>query len=208
MRLYLVRHAMCDGVGSALCGRAPGVRLNSEGRAQAAALAKRLRDERLCAIYSSPLERARETAEAIAAPHKLPLCIEPGLNEIDFGDWTGLTIRDLEPCPQWRAFNERRSATCVPGGERMLEVQARMVAAIDALHARHPQGTVVAVSHADVIKAALAHCLRVSLDHISCFDIDPASISTLEVGGSGARMIRLNDSAPSIEVSPFHHHTR
>jgi probable phosphomutase (TIGR03848 family) len=206
MRLYLVRHALCEGVGSILRGRAPGVSLNDEGREQAAWLADRLRDEPVHAIYSSPLDRARETAEAIAAPHQLPVCIEPGLNEIDFGEWTGRTIGELQEHPRWRAFNERRSATRVPGGELMLEVQQRMIAAIDSLRERHPWGTVVAVSHGDVIKAALAHYLRISLDHILCFEIDPASISTLDVGRSGTRVIRLNDSASSDLLNPFRHH--
>jgi probable phosphomutase (TIGR03848 family) len=206
MRLFLVRHAMCDGVGFALNGRAPGVRLNAEGREQATALAERLRSERLRAVYCSPVERALQTAEAIAEPHHLTPCIEPGLNEIDFGEWTGRTISDLQELPRWRAFNERRSVTCVPGGELMLDVQARIIAAIDSLRERHPRDTVVAVSHGDVIKAALAHYLRVSLDHISFFEIDPASVSTLQVGRSGARLNRLNDSASSLTFSPFHHH--
>jgi broad specificity phosphatase PhoE len=182
------------------------VSLNDEGREQAAWLAERLRDERLHAIYSSPLERARETAEAIAAPHQLPVCIEPGLNEIDFGEWTGRTIRDLQEHPRWRAFNERRSATRVPGGELMLEVQQRMIAAVDSLRERHPWGSVLAVSHGDVIKAALAHYLRISLDHILCFDIDPASISTLVVERAGTRVIRLNDSASTDSFTPFRYH--
>lgn len=207
MRLYLVRHALCDGVGSILRGRAPGVSLNDEGREQAAWLADRLRDERLHAIYSSPLERARETAEAIAVPHRLPVCIEPGLNEVDFGEWTGRTVSDLEQHPRWRAFNERRGATRVPGGELMLEVQMRMITAIDSLRERHPWGTVLAVSHGDVIKAALAHYLRISLDHILCFEIDPASVSTLEVGRTGTRVIRLNDSASPLSLNPFRYHT-
>jgi broad specificity phosphatase PhoE len=207
MLLYLVRHAMCDGVGFVLNGRAPGVRLNAEGREQATALAERLRDEPLRAIYCSPVERARETAEAIAAPHQLTPCIEPGLDEIDFGEWTGRTIGDLQQLPRWRAFNERRSVTSVPGGELMLDVQARVVAAIDLLRERHPRDRVVAVSHGDVIKAAIAHYLRASLDHISFFEIDPAGVSTLEVERSGARMIRLNDSASSLSLRQLHHHT-
>jgi probable phosphomutase (TIGR03848 family) len=206
MRLYLVRHALCDGVGSILRGRAPGVSLNDEGREQAAWLAERLRDERLHAIYSSPLDRARETAEAIAAPHQLPVCIEPGLNEMDFGEWTGRTIRDLQEHPRWRAFNERRSATRVPGGELMLEVQQRMIAAVDSLRERHRWGSVLAVSHGDVIKAALAHYLRISLDHILCFDIDPASISTLDVERAGTRVIRLNDCGSTDSFTPFRSH--
>ena len=206
MRLYLVRHALCDGVGSILRGRAPGVSLNEEGREQAAWLAERLRDERLHAIYSSPLDRARETAEAIAAPHQLPVCIEPGLNEMDFGEWTGRTIRDLQEHPRWRAFNERRSATRVPGGELMLEVQQRMIAAVDSLRERHPWGSVLAVSHGDVIKAALAHYLRISLDHILCFDIDPASISTLDVERAGTRVIRLNDCGSTDSFTPLRYH--
>jgi probable phosphomutase (TIGR03848 family) len=206
MRLYLVRHALCDGVGNILLGRAPGALLNEAGREQAAWLAERLAEERLHAIYSSPLERARETAEAIAAPHQLPVCTEPGLNEIDFGDWTGRAVGDLEEHPRWRAFNEHRSATRVPRGELMLEVQVRIIAAIDSLRERHPWGTVLAVSHSDVIKAALAHYLRISLDHILCFDVDPASITTLDADRSGTRLIRLNDSASSFSLSPFRSH--
>jgi probable phosphomutase (TIGR03848 family) len=206
MRLYLVRHAMCDGVGSVIRGRASGASLNDEGREQAALLSDRLRDAPLHAVYSSPLERALETAEAIATPHQLTPYIEPGLNEIDFGEWTGRTIEDLQQLPRWRAFNERRSATRIPGGELMLEVQARMIATIDSLRERHPWGTVLAVSHGDVIKAALAHYLRISLDHILCFEVDPASISTLEVTRSGVQVIRLNDSASPLLLNPFRHH--
>ncbi len=115
MRLYLVRHAVADGVGSIIHGRRPGVSLNEVGREQAAWLAERLRDDQLHAVYSSPLERARETAEAIAAPHRVPVCIEPGLNEMNFGEWTGRSVEELREHPRWRAFNERRSATRVPG---------------------------------------------------------------------------------------------
>jgi probable phosphoglycerate mutase len=193
MRLYLVRHALCDGVGSMLWGRAPGISLNEEGREQAAALSERLRCEPLRAIYCSPLQRARETADSIAAPHHLEPYIDAGLSEIDFGEWTARPIDDLHPLPLWRAFNERRSATRVPGGELTIEAQTRVVATIDSLRERHERGTVLAVSHGDVIKAALAHYLRLSLDHISFFQIDPASISTLEVGRHRARVIRLND---------------
>jgi ribonuclease H / adenosylcobalamin/alpha-ribazole phosphatase len=183
---------MSDGVGKSLNGRAPGVSLNEHGVAQAEVLAERFRNEPIVAIYSSPLERARETANAIAAPHEMTPCIDAALNEIDFGEWTGLSLNELELRPRWKTFNERRSTTRVPRGESMLEVQARVVASIDTMFGKHQTQSVVAVSHGDVIKSALAHYLRISLDHILLFDIDPASVTMLDVERSGTRVVRLN----------------
>jgi ribonuclease H / adenosylcobalamin/alpha-ribazole phosphatase len=183
---------MCDGTGHVLAGRAAGVSLNAEGRSQAARLAERLRDEPLRAIYSSPLERALDTARAIGKPHRLTPCVDAALNEIDFGEWTGCALDELDSLGAWRDWNERRHAACIPGGERMRDVQARAVGTIEELRERHPKATAVIVSHGDVIKAAVAHYLGMSLDNIGRFDIDPASITTLEMEPWGVRMVRIN----------------
>jgi probable phosphoglycerate mutase len=190
--LLLVRHAMCDPVGRAIAGRAPGVSLNAEGRAQAERLAERLARRALDAIYASPLERARETADAIAAPHALAVCVDAGLNEIDFGDWTGRTLAELEPVAAWRAFNSRRRSARIPGGESMRDAQLRAVAAVERLCERHPSATVLAVSHGDIIKGIVAHYLGMSLDHLARLEIAPASVSVLAREGSRATVLALN----------------
>jgi probable phosphomutase (TIGR03848 family) len=195
--LFLVRHAAHDLVGKALCGRMPGVKLGGEGRAQAERLATRLSRETVAAVQASPLERARETAEPIARHFGLGVEVADAVNEIDVGAWTGTPFGELRDDPRWRLWNSARSVTRAPGGETMLEVQARTVAHMEALRARFADQAVVIVSHADVIKAALAYCLGLSLDGLQRFDIAPASLSTVVIGDWGAKVLSVNEVAAS-----------
>jgi len=192
--LLLVRHALCDPVGTAIAGRATGVMLNAAGETQAARLGSRLRALPIEAVYSSPLERARQTAAPIAAARHVEVELLEGVGEIDFGEWTGRTLVELDGGIGWRRFNSFRSGTRVPGGELIVEVQARAVAALGALRERHPDGVVAVVSHGDVIKAALAYYLGMPLDLMQRLDIDPASTSTLVLDADGVRVLRLNDT--------------
>jgi len=189
---HLVRHATYGLIGHVLAGRTPGHRLNPAGQAQAAALAASLAALPIAAIVSSPLERTRETAEAIAAPHGLPVQIEPDLIEIDFGEWTGSAFPALHALPEWRAFNSFRSSTPIPGGETMLAAQSRAVAAILRQRAAHPGSELVVVSHGDVVKAILAHFLGMPLDLFRRLDIAPGSRSVLALHDEDAQVRAVN----------------
>jgi probable phosphomutase (TIGR03848 family) len=194
----LVRHASHDLLGRTLAGRMPGVHLNERGRREALWLRDRLQGERVEALYASPLERSRETAAPIAEALGLIPQIEPAFSEMAFGEWTGRDFADLERIAAWKAFNACRTAAGVPGGETMLETQSRAVKALERLRECHGGSTVVVVSHGDVIRAAVAHYLGLSLDLLHRFEIEPASITTLRVADHGATLLRLNESpAPS-----------
>lgn len=192
-RFLLVRHATCHPVGVSIAGRAPGVSLDVDGRAEAARLADALRAAPIEAIYTSPLERARETADAIARVHHLPVQQCDAFTEIDFGEWTGCTFDALAADERWRRFNTFRSATRIPGGELITEVQLRAVRGLEQLRRAHADGTVVVVSHADVIRAVLAYYLGMPLDLMLRLEIAPASTSVLHLDDWGATIARVNE---------------
>jgi probable phosphoglycerate mutase len=183
-------------VGKLIAGRSPGVHLNRTGRAQAAALALRLQSLPVAAILSSPLERAVETAQPLAGALGLPIIEDSRLNEVDFGHWTGRTLSELGELPAWRDFNERRSSTRIPGGEIMAEVVSRSVAALDQVR-RSPDlvGRLVAViSHGDVLRSVVAHCIGMDPDKIHSIEIAPASVSILLFEDDNWRLLLLNST--------------
>jgi broad specificity phosphatase PhoE len=175
----LIRHGLTDAVGQRITGRLPGVFLNATGREQAAGLPERLRRWKIDAIYSSPLERTMETAGAVA--DKLGLSVRPNAAflEFDFGDWSGVSIAELDQRADWKSFCQFRSSTRAPEGELITEVQTRVVTGLTALCEAHPDRTVAVFSHADAIKAALLHYLPAPADNINRLVVDPASISVL-----------------------------
>lgn len=191
--LILVRHAAHVHLNGTLSGRMPGVPLSEAGRAQAARLAERLAVRGVDAVQASPLDRARETAAAIAEAAGLSARIADGLQEIEFGDWTGRRFDQLAGDPAWDAWNAHRGAARPPGGESMAEAQARIVSYLDRVAREHDGGTVVLVSHADMIRSAVAHVLGLELDNLLRFDIDPASATTLTWGDGWARVNVLNE---------------
>ena len=186
--IHLVRHGEHGQVGQALSGRTPGIGLSDAGRLQAAALAVRLKGSGVGAVLSSPVQRARETAAPIAAALGVATVVEPGLEEIDFGAWSGQRFDALAAAPGWDAWNRARSLAATPGGETMLAVQARAVAAL----MRQAGGAVVAVSHSDVIKAVLAFALGMPLDLLHRLEVAPGSRSVLVLGGDFARVEAVN----------------
>jgi probable phosphomutase (TIGR03848 family) len=196
--LLLIRHATCDPVGRLLAGRAPGVRLNGEGRAQAARLVDRLRDVELDAIYSSPMERAVETAEPLARHAKRDVETMNALTEIEFGEWTGRTVEALEPHDDWRRFNALRSLGRPPAGESMLEVQARALRAVETIRLRHPGGTCAVVSHGDVLRCLVAHLAGIPIDLFQRLEISPASVSIVRVGEREINILRVNDTTGTV----------
>lgn len=204
LTMLLVRHASCDHVGQRLAGRAPGVCLNARGRAEADALGTALvagwgvrPPARIQALYSAPLERALETAEILGHHLKLPVHPAPGLDELDFGEWTGRSFAELEADPRWRTFNLARASTRIPGGELMGEAVTRAVRELQGLAARHQHGIVAAVSHADVIRGILLEALGLPLDHIHRLEVvAPASVSAIRLSAGGlGEVISVNWTA-------------
>lgn len=195
---HLIRHGTYGLLGRVLAGRTRGHSLDETGLAQARALAEVLADRPIAAVVSSPLERTCETAAPIAARFGLEVGIEPDVIELDFGDWTGRSFESLRTWSGWEAFTRFRSTAQVPGGEAMLAVQARSVAAIVRLRAAYPDGEVVIVSHGDVIKSVLAHFLTIPIDMFRRFDIAPASRSIVAVTDADARVLAVNIPPPVI----------
>lgn len=191
-RFSLVRHGSYDLLDVALGGRAAHP-LNATGRAEAARLAAALGGQ---AVVASPVRRAQETAQPIAAALGLILETDPAFAEIDFAGWTGATFADLRGASGWHDWNAFRSMAQVPGGEAMLAVQARAVAAIARLAAVWPDGEVVVVSHGDVIKAILAHLLGAPLDLLRRIEVGPGSISRVLLTGDDARVLGINLPPP------------
>ncbi len=167
-----------------LCGRLPGIHLNSEGLRQAAILGEVLKQRySLDAIVSSPLERAIETARPIAEAQNKSVLIEPRLTEIDFGNWVGKSFDELHGCDEWQDFNRQRSLRNAPGGESMTEVQSRSWRAIETFTATLEDGSTIAfVSHGDVIRCLLLLFLGMSIDHIHRLEVAPSSISEIVLG--------------------------
>ena len=196
---YLIRHGMNDWVGKRLAGWLPGVHLNAEGRAQAERTAGELARAGLSALYTSPLDRARETAEIIAARLGLAPEAREAFGEFRVGEWEGRDIDGLAADARWRAFNSYRSGTRPPGGELMGEVQVRFVAELERLRTRHPGAHVAVVSHADPIKAAIAHYLGIPLDLCLRLEIHPASVSMIRVEDWGAQILVVNGLGAAAE---------
>jgi probable phosphomutase (TIGR03848 family) len=194
--LLLVRHGLTDETGRRLSGRLQGVHLNGTGRSQARALAERLAVLPLAAIYSSPLERALETAGPLAEGQGLEPEVREDLAEVDFGEWTGLWMEELAGRPEWQAYNARRRSTRPPGGESMAEVQARAVAALEQIRERHRGSLVAVFSHGDVIRAAVLHYLGMGIDLHDRLEISPASLTMLGWAADTPRLVRLNDTGP------------
>ncbi|MBI3637241.1 MAG: MSMEG_4193 family putative phosphomutase [Candidatus Rokubacteria bacterium] len=178
--VFLVRHGLTPTTGRVLPGRAPGLSLADKGRAQAEAAARRLAAvPRVAAVYASPLERARETAAPIARALRVAVRPERGLLELDIGAWTGQSLKRASRRPEWAIVQRHPSGFRFPGGESFLEMQTRVVSTLERLVARHPGQRIVAVSHADPIKAVLAHALGMHLDHFQRIAIAPGSISVI-----------------------------
>jgi probable phosphoglycerate mutase len=190
--LLLVRHGLTDAVGKIICGQLPGYPLNEKGRAEAALLASSLSSVKLHAAYSSPLQRARDTAEAIAAPHGLRVVEMEALTDIDFGQWNAQAIADLESVDSFRRFNQHRAFCGIPNGERVSHVQARMVDVLAEIADAHVGGTVVVVSHGDPIRLALAFYLGFAVDHVQRVEIGTGSITALELNDRDATLRTLN----------------
>lgn len=191
--VFLVRHGSHDRLGKVLCGRMDGVTLSEDGLRESAALAAWLARERLVGLYTSPLERTRETAAPIAQACGLEPIEDADLLEIDFGAWTGKSFDELREDPAWTAWNTQRAMARPPGGESMVEVQARLRRWLDRVRLVHPEQRIAAVAHADPIKVLVAHVLGFSLDQHDRLEISPGSVSVIVAGDWGAKVMSLNE---------------
>jgi probable phosphomutase (TIGR03848 family) len=200
--LVLARHAVTEQTGPLLTGRNPGVDLSEDGRKQAAALADRLADLPVAAVYASPMERTTQTAEVVAERHALPVRGLPGALEADYGDWTGGKLSDLAKTELWKTVQHAPSRARFPGGESLAEMQARVVRCLEEVVAEHPGELVVVVSHADPIKAAIAHYTGVHLDLFQRIVVSPASVTAFYLSAHGAALVKCNDTGSLDELRP------
>jgi probable phosphomutase (TIGR03848 family) len=202
--VLLVRHGLTAGTGHVLTGRTPGVPLDERGREQARALAARLAAVPLDAIVTSPLDRCRQTAEAIAAArdgHPAAVAEDEELAEVAYGDWTGKPLRRLAKEPMWRVVQAHPSAARFPGpdGESMSDMQHRAVRAVRAWNARlGPRAVYVICSHGDVIKSVIADSLGLHLDMCQRIQVDPCSLSVIRYTPLRPFLLRLNDTGGSV----------
>ena len=201
--VLLVRHGLTPTTGRVLPGRSLGLHLSDEGRRQAEAAARRIAKlERVAAVYASPLERARETALAIAKARGLAVRIDRGLLELDIGAWTGSSLTRVSRKPEWAQVQRYPSGFRFPDGESFTEMQTRITSALRRLVDRYPGGTVVAVSHADPIKAAIAHYTGVHLDLFQRIVVSPASVTAFGFGPHGVAMLKCNDTGSLDDLVP------
>jgi broad specificity phosphatase PhoE len=197
---HLLRHGE-PAVFGRINGRLPGVGLSAKGRAEIAAVADRLAEERIEALYSSPLQRTRETAEILAERLDLPIGYREDVIELDFGEWTGLTPAAIRQDERWLLWSNRRSIASIPGGESWRQVQDRIVNSLFDLRQIHPRDTVVIVSHGDVIRAGLLFAFGMPLDFHARIEVGFASISTISLEDGGIRVLTLNER-PRLPPSP------
>jgi len=200
-RLLLLRHATTDHTGKRLSGWTPGIHLGEKGLQEARALAERLAPVELHAIYSSPLERCQETAAAVAEPRGLKVSTIEDVGEVRYGDWTGKEHSELAKTDLWRTVQFHPSGARFPEGESIHEMQTRAVLACERLRAAHPGETVAVCSHADVIKAVVAHYLGMHLDLFQRLVVGTASVTALGFGPV-PYLLRLSDSGTTRDLNP------
>jgi probable phosphoglycerate mutase len=199
--ILLVRHGTTATTGKVLPGRAPGLHLADKGLAQAEAVAGRIAAlKRVAAVYASPMERTQETAKPIARELGHRVRTHHGLNECDFGDWTGKRLADLRRRRDWRRVQRHPSGFRFPRGESFAEMQLRIVGALADVHHRNPGDTIVAVSHADPIKAAVAHAVGTHLDLFQRIVVSPCSVTALLWSDDGPMVLAVSSTAALTEL--------
>ena len=196
--LLLIRHGENDFVKTGkLAGRLPGVHLNEKGQKQAQALGEALKDVPIKAVYSSPLERAMETAAPIAEAHKLTIVQQPDLMDTDIGKWQGKSLAVLRLTKAWKVVQSAPSRFRFPDGESFIDAQTRYVDALERILTKHkPNDVVAVVFHADPIKLAVSHFLGMPLDHFQRLGCDTGSLTAVQVSEMSAHLIKLNQRPP------------
>ncbi len=199
--IIFVRHGKTPTTGTKLPGRAPNLHLSDEGKSQAETIAKEIEKssssflgKRISAVYASPMERTQETARPIAKALNLRVRTLKGLNECDFGDWTGRRLRDLSKLKSWSTVQKKPSSFRFPNGESFSEMQNRMLRTVDKMRERHPGETIVCVSHADPIKAILASAVGTPLDLFQRIVVGPCSASVVLYTKERPLVLTLNSN--------------
>jgi len=202
--VLLVRHGTTATTGTVLPGRAPGLHLAQTGLTQAENVALRIAElaKKPTALYTSPLERARETAAPIAKALQLRAVLERGLLECDFGAWTGKKLALLAKKPEWRNVQQAPSSFRFPQGESFAEMQLRIWSTLERLAARHRGKTIVVVSHADPIKAAVTYAQGVPLDLFQRTVISTCSVSALAIGAGAPMALCVNSTSSLKDLAP------
>src|SRR3954451_15218911 len=203
--VFLVRHGLTGQTGRLLYGRTPGIDLDARGRAQAEALVARFEGVRLSAIYSSPLERCRQTVEPLSAARRIAIRTDDAFLEMEAGDWTGRTLAQLRRTKAWRTVQQTPSDFVFPGGEAFMDAQARVVTAIDRLARRHSKGSIAIATHGDIARIALAHYLATPLDDFQRIVIDTVGVSVILLGADRPHVLLVNDTG-GLRRRPGEHH--
>jgi probable phosphoglycerate mutase len=199
--VLFVRHGVTPTTGKVLPGQAPGLHLSEQGRAQVRQTAGAIaRLGTVSAIYTSPMERTRETADAIGEATGIEPVVVPALADPDAGEWTNQELRALYRLPEWRAVQRHPSAFRFPGGESVAEVTARVTDSVDRIVRDHPGQTVVAVSHADVIRIVLAGALGSPIDLWDRLTVGPASVSAVAFHPNGAQVLCTNAGPDGLPI--------
>lgn len=202
-RILLIRHGTIDGIGKIMYGRTPGVGLNERGRAEAAALGLQLEQAGIRRIFSSPMQRALETAAPLSSRIGVEVIGVEDLNEIDFGEWSSHSVADLLSSPTWQAFNTNRSLVTIPGGECLLGVQTRMIRFLSEAARQFEDETIAVFSHADPLKTAIAHVVGLPIDSIPRIEISPASVSIVHWDKHNVRILCINCPGTAAVVNPW-----
>jgi len=202
--VLMVRHGRTPTTGKVLPGRAPGLNLSADGIAEAERVAERIAAiAKVDAVYASPLERARQTAAPIGRALGKKVVIHNGLLECDFGAWTGASLTSLMKKKEWTTVQKAPSTFRFPNGESFTEMQTRMVSALDDIRSHHPGKVVVCVSHADPIKAAVAHAMGTHLDLFQRIVISTCSVSAVSYSLAGPVVLTVNSTGGSLaELRP------
>ncbi len=190
---FLVRHGHNDWIDKGIPGWTPEVHLNEQGRLEALRLAERFPPGSIAALFSSPLERTKETAAPLAKRLGLKVSINDDLGEVRCGEWTGLLFADLSPDKIGELFGSFRKGMCIPGGESITDVQERMVRCLDEIRGQYPDQRVVVVSHGDPIKSIAAYYAGAPLASYLQVEIRPCSVTILEIDAEYARIVAMND---------------
>jgi len=202
MLLFLIRHALTPATGIRLSGWTPGLHLSDEGRAEAEALAERMRPVTLAAMYASPLERCIETGKPTARSKGLRIRVREDLGEVRYGSWEGKKLETLAKTKLWRRVMARPSEVRFPDGETIRETQARAIDGIERIRHAHTDEPVAVVTHADIIKLLMAHYSGVHIDLYQRIMIGTASVSVVWLGGGGPRIIKMNDTGSLANLTP------
>lgn len=193
--LFLIRHGENEWTErGALAGRTPSVPLNDKGKEQAQQVAERLKDQPITAVYSSPLLRCLETARPLAAALNLPVSVEPGILEVDYGEWRGGELKELGKRPEWRLVQIYPGGFRFPGGETLREVQNRVITTLERIRTEHAGEVLAVYAHGDVLRTSMAYYLGMPLDLFQRIQISTASISLVAFHRFGPSILGMNDS--------------